>query len=126
MAGHGRLLLATAGGEEAEQQERDQAEDQDIHELDALEAVAHEHRGEQATGGQTGQRAEPARGTAGGSGRLTASLIRCGLGLLGRLAGLVAGRRAEALAAAETLGVGVEREGQADTQRHEDAKHTLH
>ena len=81
MAGHGGLLLATAGGEEAEQQERDQAEDQDIHELDAFEAIAHEHRGEQAAGGQTGQRTEPARGAA-GSGCLTASLIRCGLGLL--------------------------------------------
>ncbi len=126
MAGHGWLLLATAGGEEAEQQERDRAEDQDIHELDTLEAVAHEHGSEQATGGQTGQRAEPAGSTARGGGRLTTCLIRRGLGLLGRLASLVARRRAEALAAAEALGVGVEREGQADTQRHENAKHTLH
>jgi len=60
VTGHGWLLLAASGGEEAEEQEGDQAEDQDIHELDALEAVAHEHRGEQAAGDQTGQRAEPA------------------------------------------------------------------
>ena len=127
VSGHGRLLLlATAGGKEAEQQEGDTAEDQDIHELETFEAITHEHRGEQSTGCEAGQWAEPARGTAGGCWRLAACLSRGGLGLLGRLASLMAGRRAKALAAAETLGVGIEAEGQADTQRHENAEHTLH
>ncbi len=126
--GHGRLLLASARGEQAEDDEGDQAEDQDIHELDALEAIAHEHRGQQATGGQAGQRAEPARSTACGSGLLTSGLLGGGIVALLRrcLASLVAGCRAEALAAAEALGVGIDAEGQTDTQRHENAKHTLH
>src|SRR5690606_16254827 len=94
----------------------------------ALEAIAHEHRGQQATGGQAGQRAEPARSTACGSGLLTSGLLGGGIVALLRccLASLVAGCRAEALAAAETLGMGVERDSQAEAQRHEEAKHSFH
>ena len=121
------LLASATSGEETEQQEGDQAEDQHVHDLQAFETITHEHRGQQATGGQTGQRAEPARSAAGGSGRLLAT------GCLGSrlrrrrgLAGLVAGRGAEGFATAKTLGVGFEAEGQCQAQHHGDTEETLH
>src|SRR5690606_7817173 len=115
------------GGEEAEDQEGDQAEDQKVHDLQLFETVAHEHRGQQAAGGQTGQRAEPARGTAGGSGRLLTTGSRCALlSRRGGLAGLVAGSGAEGFATAKTLGVGFEAEGQRQAQNHGDTEETLH
>ena len=122
-----RLLLSTTGGEEAEDQEGDQAEDQEVHDLQAFEAITHEHRGEQATGGQAGQRAEPARCAAGGSGLTTCGgRGGCRLRLRRGLASLVARRGTEGLAAAKALGVGFEAEGQRQAQDHGDTEETLH
>jgi hypothetical protein len=58
-------LLATTGGDKAEDQEGDDRHDQDVEDLHALEAAAHEHGRQQATGSEAGQRAKPARSTAG-------------------------------------------------------------
>ncbi|MCP6135460.1 hypothetical protein NL393_40385, partial [Klebsiella pneumoniae] len=44
--GHLRLLLATPRGDEAEHQEGDQRDDQEVHDLQAFEAVTHEHGGQ--------------------------------------------------------------------------------
>jgi len=124
--GHLRLLLATACGDEAEHQEGDQGDDQEVHDLEALEAITHEHGRQQATGGEAGEWAQPARSTAGG-GRSTARSGRRG-GRRGwrSLASLVDRRGARALAAAEALGVGVQAQRQADAERQCDAKKTLH
>ena len=54
------LLLATASGDEAEDHKRNDRHDQDVEDLHALEAVAHEHGSQQAAGSDTGQRAKPA------------------------------------------------------------------
>ncbi|MCY1243613.1 hypothetical protein D9M72_566370 [compost metagenome] len=127
--GHLWLLLATARGDETEHQEGDDRHDQDVEELHALETVTHEHGSEQAAGCDTSQWAEPARSTAGSrcTARDGSSRARCG-GCRGRgLTGLVGGGRADALAAAETLGgLGVDAQRQADAQRKGDAKKTLH
>lgn len=124
--GHLRLLLAAARGDEAEHQESNERDDQEVHDLEALEAVTHEHGRQQATGGEAGQWTQPARSTAGG-GRCAAWSGRrgCRRGWRG-LAGLVDRRGARALAAAEALGVGVQAQRQADAERQCDAKKTLH
>ncbi len=127
------LLLAATGGDKAEDHKGDDGHDQDVEDLHALEAAAHEHGSEQATGSDTGQRAQPARSTAG----LGSSA--CGTGCTcsgsrsahaasgwGHLAGLVARRCAGAFTATEAFGVGVEAHRQADAQRHGDAKKTFH
>ncbi|MNN11433.1 hypothetical protein D3C81_1243910 [compost metagenome] len=87
--GHLWLLLAATGGDEAEHQEGDQRDDQDVEDLHAIEAIAHEHRGQQATGGDTGQRAEPFRCAAGGCRCATWRGWRGTRGGRGSLAGLV-------------------------------------
>ncbi|MCY1180309.1 hypothetical protein D9M73_207410 [compost metagenome] len=87
--GHLWLLLAATSGNEAEHQEGDQRHDQDVEDLHAIEAIAHEHRGQQATGGDTGQRAEPFRCAAGGCRCATWNGWRGTRGGRGSLAGLV-------------------------------------
>ena len=51
------LLLAATGGNEAEDQKGDDGHDQDVEDLHALEAVAHEHGRQQAAGSEASQRA---------------------------------------------------------------------
>src|SRR5690606_27956663 len=114
------LLLATTSGDETEDQEGDDRHDQDVEDLHALEAAAHEHGGQQATGSDAGQRAEPARRTAGfgsgasGTGRAGSGSSATGSRRRSHLAGLVSRRSAGALAATKALGVGVEAHRQAD------------
>ncbi|MNN29070.1 hypothetical protein D3C81_1426590 [compost metagenome] len=128
------LLLATTSGDETEDQERDDRHDQDVEDLHALEAVAHEHGSQQATGRDTGQRAEPARSTASlgssASGTGSTSGRRSAAHAWRRrshLAGLVSRRSACAFATTEALGgIDVETHRQADAQRHGDAKKTFH
>lgn len=129
---HVLLLLATTSGDETEDQEGDDRHDQDVEDLHALEAAAHEHGSQQATGRDAGQRAEPARSTAGLGGSASGTRrARSGSSAAcsrrrSHLAGLVSRRSAGALAATKALGVGVEAHRQADAQRHGDAKKTFH
>ncbi|MNO71616.1 hypothetical protein D3C76_625340 [compost metagenome] len=128
------LLLATTGGDKAEDQECNDSHDQDVEDLHALEAVAHEHGGQQAAGSDTGQRAEPARSAtglgSGASGTGSTSGRRSAAHAWRRrshLAGLVSRRSACAFATTEALGgIDVETHRQADAQRHGDAKKTFH
>src|SRR5690606_36784830 len=62
---HGRGIAA---GEQLEQHEGQQAEDQAVEQLQALEAVTEQHGCQQTAGGDTGQRAQPAAGAGGGRG----------------------------------------------------------
>jgi len=122
----------TTRGDEAKDQEGNDCHDQDVEDLHALEAVAHEHGSEQATGCDTGQRAQPARSTASlGSGACSTGCAcggrsTAGTGGWGHLARLVSRCRAHAFAATKALGVGVDAHRQADAQRHGDAKKTFH
>ena len=127
------LLLAATGGDKAEDHKGDDRQDQDVEDLHALEAAAHEHGREQATGGDTGQRAQPARSTAGLGRGAGSTGCACGRGCTARgaggwshLAGLVSRCRTGTFAATEAFGVGVEAHRQADAQRHGDAKKTFH
>src|SRR5690606_19986823 len=107
LALHGGCAAAT---EQLEQHKGDQAENQDVEQLQTLESVTEQHGGQQTTGSDTGQRAEPAAGARGGSGVLLL-VTRVGLLLLrglplSRLA-LVHRGSAETLAAAHATGLGI-------------------
>src|SRR5690554_242487 len=118
-----RLALhdrGAAAGEQLEQHEGQQAEDQDVEQLQALEAVTEQHGCQQTAGGDTGQRTQPAAGP-GSGGRIRLLVARRGLLLrsllaLGRLA-LVHGGGAEALAATQATGFGIG-DGQTDHEEY--------
>ena len=85
---HLRLRAAT---EQLEQDKDNQAQQQDVEQLDPLKTVAKQHGSQQTTGGDTGQRTQPAAGAGvGRSARLLLAwcrlLITRGLLALGRLA----------------------------------------
>jgi len=123
------LLLRGLGAHHADDHEHgkgEQGDHQDVHGLEALERAAEEHGGEQAAGGETGERAHPLAHAAGrGGGGACGSRARGGSADRrragrGRITGEALLLLARAGAGAEALGLD-RLHGQAQAQ-HEGSK----